>query len=73
MVEWMAHHQRLGVGRFYIFDNGSNPPLNGSFAEQILSGLVKCACKGSQCPSLVLSAHLHGTCWAAQIYEVVTV
>ena len=43
MVEWMAHHQRLGVGRFYIFDNGSNPPLNGSFVEQILSGLVKCA------------------------------
>ena len=42
MLEWMAHHQRLGVGRFYIFDNGSDPPLNATVAEHIASGLIKC-------------------------------
>ena len=42
MPEWMAHHQRLGVGRFYIFDNGSDPPLNTTFTEHIASGLIKC-------------------------------
>ena len=42
MLEWMAHHQRLGVGRFYIFDNGSDPPLNTTVADHIASGLIRC-------------------------------
>ena len=44
--EWMAHHQRLGIGRFYIFDNGSDPPLNASLTQHIASGLVKCGARG---------------------------
>ena len=27
VVEWLTYHNRIGVGKFYIFDNGSDPPL----------------------------------------------
>ncbi len=56
MPEWMAHHQRLGVGRFYIFDNGSDPPLNTTFTEHIASGLIKCEANHSRL--------LHCTSWS---------
>lgn len=27
VVEWLTYHNRIGVGKFYVFDNGSDPPL----------------------------------------------
>lgn len=27
IVEWITYHARLGVSKFYVFDNGSKPPL----------------------------------------------
>ena len=34
LPEWLAWHARLGVGRVYLLDMGSSPPL------QVLCGLL---------------------------------
>ncbi len=28
MPEWLAWHRTLGIGRVYMFDMGSRPPMN---------------------------------------------
>ena len=38
--EWVEHHARLGVGKFYITDTGSAEPLGRQIRDHIASGLV---------------------------------
>ncbi|KAK9824237.1 hypothetical protein WJX72_008861 [[Myrmecia] bisecta] len=38
--EWIEYHQRIGVSKFYIFDNNSSSPMISEFAELVESGLV---------------------------------
>lgn len=33
--EWLEHHQRLGVGKFYIFDNNSSRPMLPEFFDLV--------------------------------------
>jgi len=40
IYEWITYHNRLGVGKFYIFDNGSSPPLKTSLKSLIDANLV---------------------------------
>ncbi len=30
-LQWVEHHKRLGVGRIYVFDHGSEVPINTQF------------------------------------------
>jgi hypothetical protein len=39
--EWVDYHRKLGVTKFYVFDEYSSPPLSTSIAEFIESGLVE--------------------------------
>ena len=38
--EWVEHHARLGIGKFYITDTGSAEPLGRQIRDHIASGLV---------------------------------
>ena len=38
--EWVQHHRSIGVGRIYIYDDHSNPPLLGTLMDDINTGLV---------------------------------
>ena len=38
--EWVQHHRSIGVGRIYIHDDHSNPPLLGTLMDDISTGLV---------------------------------
>jgi len=40
-LEWINYHQQLGVSKFYVFDNGSDPPLESALQFFIQSGLVE--------------------------------
>ena len=40
VVEWIEHHQALGVGKFYIFDHGSTTPLLKQLYPLVHSGVV---------------------------------
>jgi hypothetical protein len=39
--EWVLHHASLGVGKFYLFDTESNPPMEPVLEDLIASGLVE--------------------------------
>lgn len=39
--EWVDYHRKLGVNKFYLFDEYSSPPLSVSISEFIESGLVE--------------------------------
>ena len=41
VVEWVQHHQQLGVGKFYIFDHNSSVPLITELYPQVDTGLVR--------------------------------
>ncbi|GAB4816169.1 hypothetical protein N2152v2_003215 [Parachlorella kessleri] len=38
--EWVEHHLRLGVGKIYVWDNGSDPPLEQILQKYITEGIV---------------------------------
>jgi Glycosyltransferase family 92 len=40
IVEWVVYHWALGVSRFYIRDDGSEPPMQELLQPFIDSGLV---------------------------------
>ena len=33
--EWLEHHMRLGVGKFYIYDNNSSRPMLPEFFDLV--------------------------------------
>ena len=39
--EWIEHHEKLGAGKIYIYDDSSNPPMLGQVKNHIQSGLVE--------------------------------
>eukprot|EP00798_Chlamydomonas_sp_ICE-L_P020461 gene20461-27250_t len=39
--EWVDYHSWLGIGKLYIFDHGSTPPLADELADYVRSGLVE--------------------------------
>ena len=39
--EWVEHHERLGAGKIYIYDDSSNPPMLDQLKRFIQSGLVE--------------------------------
>eukprot|EP01026_Neomeris_dumetosa_P078191 TRINITY_DN8448_c0_g1_i1.p1 TRINITY_DN8448_c0_g1~~TRINITY_DN8448_c0_g1_i1.p1 ORF type:complete len:382 (+),score=15.28 TRINITY_DN8448_c0_g1_i1:109-1254(+) len=41
IVEWILYHKYIGVGKFYVYDNLSVPPLIGVIIEFVQSGLVE--------------------------------
>lgn len=41
LLEWMMYHTMLGVSRFYVYDHGSDPPLERSLERFIESGLIE--------------------------------
>ena len=40
-MQWVEHHRALGVGRIYVFDHGSDAPLDGTLRDLIASGYVR--------------------------------
>ena len=40
-AQWIEHHKALGVGRIYVFDHGSEVPLNGTLRRYIASRYVR--------------------------------
>ena len=38
--EWVLHHASIGVGKFYLFDTQSDPPMQPVLDDLIASGLV---------------------------------
>ena len=40
-ARWLEHHRSLGVGRFYVIDHGSVPPLEEVLQDFISSGTVQ--------------------------------
>jgi len=40
LEEWIAFHQSVGVGHFYLYDNGSTDNFQEVLAEHVRSGLV---------------------------------
>ncbi|KAL3152497.1 hypothetical protein ABBQ32_001532 [Trebouxia sp. C0010 RCD-2024] len=38
--EWVVHHQKLGAGRIYVYDDNSDPPMRDQLQRHIQSGLV---------------------------------
>ncbi|KAI7845969.1 hypothetical protein COHA_000515 [Chlorella ohadii] len=41
LPEWVEHHLQIGVGKMYILDDGSQPPLSSVLAPYIASGAVE--------------------------------
>lgn len=41
VVEWVHHHQRIGVGKFYVFDHNSSVPLVKELHPLIEAGAVR--------------------------------
>lgn len=39
--EWVQYHHWIGIGKFYIFDHGSTPPLSVELADFVREGLVE--------------------------------
>lgn len=39
--EWVVHHEKLGAGRIYVYDDNSDPPMRDELESHIQSGLVK--------------------------------
>ena len=39
--EWVAYHWSIGVGKFYLYDDQSSPPLEGVLADLIRAGVVR--------------------------------
>lgn len=39
--EWVEHHERLGAGKIYVYDDSSNPPMLEQLKHFIQSGLVE--------------------------------
>ena len=42
LQEWVEHHRSIGVHKFYIYDNGSNPPASDVLLKHITAGVVTC-------------------------------
>lgn len=40
LEEWIQHHRSIGIQKFYIYDNGSNPPASSVLHEHITSAVV---------------------------------
>lgn len=41
LVEWIEYHMKIGVSRFYIYDNESTVPISTTLASYIERGIVK--------------------------------
>ena len=41
ICEWIEHHEGLGAGKIYLFDDSSNPPMLDKLKRFIQSGLVE--------------------------------
>ncbi|KAI7846321.1 hypothetical protein COHA_000158 [Chlorella ohadii] len=41
LPEWVEHHLKVGVGKMYILDDGSQPPMSTVLAPYIASGAVE--------------------------------
>lgn len=41
LPEWIEHHLGLGVGKIYVMDHASSPPLSTVLGEHIASGAVE--------------------------------
>ena len=39
--EWVEHHEKLGAGKIYVYDDSSDPPMRGQLERYIQSGLVE--------------------------------
>ena len=39
--EWVEHHARLGVHKFYIWDMDSQPPMYDMVEDYVKAGLVE--------------------------------
>lgn len=39
--EWVGHHKAVGAGKVYLFDTGSDPPLDAVLKDYIESGFVE--------------------------------
>jgi len=40
-VQWVEHHKALGVGRVYVYDHGSDAPLERTLREYIALKYVR--------------------------------
>jgi len=40
-IEWIEYHLRIGVSRFYIYDNESTIPISTSLSSYVEKGIVK--------------------------------
>ena len=38
--EWVVHHEKLGAGKIYVYDDNSDPPMRDQLQPHIQSGLV---------------------------------
>ncbi len=41
IVEWIEYHKRMGVEKFYIYDNNSAPPVINLISNYAKEGLVE--------------------------------
>ena len=41
ILEWVEHYLKLGVGRIYLYDHGSDPALIPSVAHLVEEGVVE--------------------------------
>lgn len=41
ICEWVEHHEKLGAGKIYVFDDSSKPPMLDQLRRFIQSGLVE--------------------------------
>lgn len=39
--EWVVHHEKLGAGKIYVYDDNSDPPMRDQLQTHIQSGLVE--------------------------------
>ena len=77
--EWLEHHQRLGVGKFYIYDNNSSRPMLPEFFDLVrlceaglhqasstpLLHLMVCA-GAAGCPCILLLQARQAACMPGQ-------
>ena len=39
--EWVIHHEKMGAGKIYVYDDNSEPPMRDQLLSHIQSGLVE--------------------------------
>ena len=70
--EWVLHHAALGVGKAYVFDTGSSPPMEAVLADLVASGLVEYRYLTPDAPGLGLERPGAGKAynWQKAVYRL---